>query len=127
MLELARLGLEHLGPPSADDDIDTDALVLSLRASYKPVAGGDGACYQLEVEGEPFNVTVEGGGAQTARGQISQPRCTITSGARALARLLSGATDPDAAIASGELELSGPRRELDRFLQTFSYPSARRA
>ncbi len=127
VLELARLGLEHLGLPGADDDIDTDALVLSLRASYKPLAGGDGASYQLEVEGEPFSVTVGDAGADTARGHAAEPRCTITAGARALAGLLSGATDPDGAISSGELQLSGPRRELDRFLETFAYPSARRA
>jgi DNA-binding HxlR family transcriptional regulator len=127
VLELARLGLEHLGPPGADDEIDTVALVLSLRASYKPVAGGDGASYGLEIEGEPFNVTVGETGATTARGQTAEPRCTITTGARTLAQLLSGAREPDAAIASGELQLSGPRRELDRFLDTFAYPSARPA
>jgi DNA-binding HxlR family transcriptional regulator len=126
VLELARLGLEHLGPPGEDDAIDTDALVLSLRASYKPLAGGDGASYQLELEGEPFSVTVGDAGAQTARGQTPEPRCTITAGARALAQLLSGVTDPDEAISSGEVQLSGPRRELDRFLETFAYPSARR-
>jgi DNA-binding HxlR family transcriptional regulator len=127
VLELARLGLEHLGPPAEGDEIDTDALVLSLRASYKPGAGGDGASYQLEVEGEPFSVTVADGGAQTARGQADEPRCAITAGARALAQLLSGAIGPDEAIASGELQLTGPRRELDRFLEAFSYPGARRA
>jgi DNA-binding HxlR family transcriptional regulator len=127
VLELARLGIEHLGPPSADDDIDTDALVLSLRASYKPMDGDDDGSYQLEVEGEPFSVTVSAGWVETARGQADEPRCTIAAGARALAQLLSGGTDADEALASGELELSGPRRELDRFLQTFAYPSARQA
>jgi DNA-binding HxlR family transcriptional regulator len=126
VLELARVGLEHLGPPGADEDIDTDALVLSLRASYKPLAGGEAGTYQLEIEGEPFSVTVVDGGAETARGQADDPRCAITAGARALAQLLSGAIDPDQAIASGELQLTGPRRELDRFLDTFSYPGGRR-
>jgi DNA-binding HxlR family transcriptional regulator len=125
VLELARLGLEQLGPPGEEDDIDTVALILSLRASYTPVAGGDGASYQLEVEGEPFNVTVGDAGAVTARGQTPEPRCTITAGARALAELLSGATDPDQALASGELRLDGPRDELDRFVETFAYPTAR--
>jgi DNA-binding HxlR family transcriptional regulator len=127
LLELARLGLEHLGPPGADDDIDTDALVLSLRASYTPPAGGENASYQLELEGEPFSVTVADGWVDTARGLADEPRCTITTGARALAQLLSGVTDADAAIAGGELELAGPRRELDRFLDAFAYPSARRS
>jgi DNA-binding HxlR family transcriptional regulator len=124
VLELARLGLEHLGPPGPDDDIDTDALVLSLRASYKPVPGSGAGSYQLEIEGEPFIVTVADGAAETARGQADEPRCAITVGARALAQLLSGAIGPDQAIANGELRLTGPRRELDRFLDSFAYPSA---
>jgi len=127
VLELARLGLEHLGQPGADDDIDTDALVLSLRASYRPASGTDPASYQLEVEGEPFSVTVGDGSAQTARGQAEEPRCTIRAGARALAQLLSGATEADQAIAGGELQLTGPRSELDRFIDTFAYPTARQA
>lgn len=122
VLELARLGLEHLGPPGPDDDVNTAAFVLSLRASYRPSAGRDGARYQLEVDGEPFSVTVEDGRVRTARGQADEPRCTIAAGARELAQLLCGVTDPDEAIAAGELKLSGPRRELDRFLDAFAYP-----
>jgi DNA-binding HxlR family transcriptional regulator len=123
VLELARLGLEHLGPPEPDDDINTGALVLSLRARYRPQGARDGARYQLEVDGEPFSVTVADGRVETARGRVDEPRCTIVASGRALAQLLYGATKPDEAIAAGELQLSGPRREFDRFLDAFSYPS----
>ncbi len=123
VLELARLGIEHLKAPAADEDINPDALVLSLRASFKPDDVRDGASYQLELEGEPYTVTVRDERAETGRGEADEPLCTIRSNARTLARLLSGATNPDAAIAAGELQLSGPRNELDQFLDTFAYPA----
>jgi DNA-binding HxlR family transcriptional regulator len=126
VLELARIGLDHLGAPTADDNIDPDALVLSLRASFNP--GDDQqleASYQLEVDGEPFAVTVGEGRADTARGTADDPQMTISASASTLAQLLCGTAEPDEAIATGTLELTGPRPQLDRFLQTFSYPAGR--
>ena len=122
VLELARLGIEQLGPPAADEDINADALVLSLRASFAPGVDSRAGSYQLELDGEPFAVTMRDGRAETARGQADEPRCTIVAGARTLAQLLCGAADPGDAIATGELRLSGPRTELDRFLDKFAYP-----
>jgi DNA-binding HxlR family transcriptional regulator len=125
VLELARLGVEQLGPPAADDDIDTDALVLSLRASFTPSPDrNDEACYQLEVDGEPFTVTVREARVETTRGYVGDAQLAISTSARTLARLLCGAADPDEAIAAGDLRLAGPRPELDRFMQAFAYPRA---
>jgi DNA-binding HxlR family transcriptional regulator len=125
VLELARLGIDHLGLPAPDEAIDTDTLVLSLRASYKPQAPGAAtAAYQLEVDGEPFTVTIGDGRADTARGQIDDPQCTISTSARTLARLLSGATDPQQALTAGDLQLTGPQSCLTAFLGAFAYPPA---
>jgi DNA-binding HxlR family transcriptional regulator len=126
VLELARLGLEHLGLPADDDNIDTDSLVLSLRASFAPEKPQADATYQLELDGEPFAVTVREGWVETMRGQADEPQLTISTRAPTLAQLLSGATETDTAISSGALELTGPRRQFDRFLRSFSYPTARR-
>lgn len=124
VIELARLGLEHLGPPAADEQIDTEALVLSLRASFHPErAASPGESYQLELDGEQFAVTVRDGRAETARGQAQDPQCTLSASARTLAQLLSGASDPNAAIAAGELQIIGPRPALDKFLEAFAYPT----
>jgi DNA-binding HxlR family transcriptional regulator/putative sterol carrier protein len=126
VLELARLGIERLGPPAADDDIDTDALVLSLRASFTPDPDGTAeASYELNLDGEPFAVYVRDGRADTARGQADDASLTMSTSTRTLAQLLCGGTDPDQAIAARELQIAGPRSELDRFLTTFAYPVAR--
>ena len=100
LLELARLGINRLGPPPADQDIRPSAVVLSL------------------------SVTVQNRRLDVARGQASSPRCTISTNARLLAQLLSGAIEPAHAISTGELALDGPRTELERFLQTLAYPTA---
>jgi DNA-binding HxlR family transcriptional regulator len=126
VLELARLGIERLGPPAADDDIDTDALVLSLRASFTPDVHGDAeASYQLDLDDEPFTVTVRDGRAETRRGQADDAQLAIKTSSRTLARLLCGGIGPDEMTATGELELTGPRSELDRFVAAFAYPAAR--
>jgi DNA-binding HxlR family transcriptional regulator len=123
VLELARLGIDHLGLPAPDEPIDTDTLVLSLRASFKPQApGGARAAYQLEIDGEPFTVTTGDGRADTARGQIDDPLCTISASARTLAQLLSGAADPEEALTAGDLRLTGARSCLTGFLDAFAYP-----
>lgn len=124
VLELARLGIERLGPPAADEDIRPGAVVLSLRASLNPGAAGDArASYQLQLDGEPFTISVGDGQVETARGQTAAPLFTLTTSARTLAELLSGATDPAAAIGAGALQTDATPAALERFLNTFAYPA----
>jgi DNA-binding HxlR family transcriptional regulator/putative sterol carrier protein len=123
VLELARVGLARLGEPAAQEDIGVDALVLSLRASFRPeIAGEAEETYQLELDGEPFAVSVHPGWAETARGTASGARGTFTATPRAFARLLSGGVDPEAALAEGELKVEGSGAALKRFLAIFAYP-----
>jgi putative sterol carrier protein len=123
VLTLARLGVAQLGSPSPEDDINADALVLLLRASFRGEhAGGDpGPTYQLELDGEPYAVTVGPGWVDTRRGAADNPTLTLRTSARTLAEILSGAEPAAAALADGRLAAEGPEPELDRFLAAFSY------
>jgi DNA-binding HxlR family transcriptional regulator len=126
IFELGRLGLAMLGPPADDDLVTPDALVLSLRPSFRAdVAGDVEESYQVELDGEAYVVNVHPGWAEAARGTASEPRLTLATSTRTFARLLSGATDAKAALSGGELKIDGHRRALDRFLAIFSYPAAR--
>jgi DNA-binding HxlR family transcriptional regulator len=126
ILELGRIGLAMLGPPADDDLVTPDAVVLSLRPSFRAdVAGDVEERYQVELDGEPYFVNVHPGWAEAARGTASEPQLTLATSASTFARLLSGATDAKAALSGGELKIDGPRRALDRFLAIFSYPAAR--
>ncbi|HEX4109978.1 MAG TPA: winged helix-turn-helix transcriptional regulator [Solirubrobacteraceae bacterium] len=125
VLALAQIGLDRLGAPAADEDISPAALVLSLRASlHHDRAAHAEDDYQLELDGESFTVTIENGQLQTTRGPAPNPRCTISTSARTLAQMLSGAADPKAAMAAGDLRLDGPQSCLTRFVSTFAYPTA---
>jgi DNA-binding HxlR family transcriptional regulator len=128
VLELARLGLAHLGTPSPDENISSEAVVLSLRASFRPeVAGEADQSYQLDLDGERFVVRVRPGWAETTRGQAPDPQITLTTTARTFAQLVSRAIDAKSAVTEGKLQIDGPRRSLDRFLAIFSYPGSREA
>src|SRR5262249_7032878 len=126
VLELARIGLTRLGAPADDEDISPDALVVSLRASFRPdVAGDVDESYQVELDGEPYAVHVRRGSAEPARGTVPDPQLTLATRARTFAGLLAGATEAKAALSTGELQIDGPRRALDRFLAMFAYPAGR--
>jgi DNA-binding HxlR family transcriptional regulator/putative sterol carrier protein len=128
VLELGRIGLARLGPPTEDDSVVADALVLSLRASFRPDVAGDAEeSYQLELDGEPYVVNVHSGWAETAPGTAAHPELTLVTSAQTFAELISGAIDAKTALSAGDVQVDGSRRALDRFLATFSYPVAREA
>ena len=123
VLELGRIGLASLGPPTDDDLLTSDALVLSLRPSFRPeVAGEAEESYRLELDGESYVVNVHPGWAETGRGTASDPQLTLTATTQTFAALISGAVDADAALSAGDLSIDGSRAALDRFLAIFSYP-----
>src|SRR5262245_51893895 len=105
VLELGRVGLARLGPPSDDDLVTADALVLSLRPSFRAeVAGEAEESYQVELDGESYVVNVHPGWAETGRGTAANPPLTLTTTARAFAALISGAIDANAALSGGDLQ-----------------------
>jgi len=123
VLELGRIGLARLGSPAHDDLVTSDALVLSLRPSFRPdVAGEADETYRLELDGESYVVNVHPGRAETGRGIAPDPQLTLTTTSRTFAALISGAIDAKAALSAGDIRIDGSRRALDRFLAIFSYP-----
>jgi SCP-2 sterol transfer family/HxlR-like helix-turn-helix len=124
VLALAKVGLERLGAPGADEKISPAALVLLLRASFHEDHPAQAqAAYQLELDGEPFAVTIADGHVETARGEATNPQCTISTSARTLAQVLAGAIEPTAALAAGDLQLVGPESCLMEFSRSFGYPT----
>jgi DNA-binding HxlR family transcriptional regulator/putative sterol carrier protein len=126
VLELGRIGLPLLGPPAPDDLVTPDALVLSLRPSFRPdIAGEVEESYQLDLDGELYVVKVHPGWAETSHGNASDPRLTLATTTETFAGLLSGAIDPKEAVSEGAVQIDGPRRSLERFLAMFAYPARR--
>ena len=128
VLELARVGLMHLGAPAEDEDVSAEAVVLSLRASFRPeVAGDRHERYQLDLEGDQFAVTVHPGWAETARGPADDPKLSVISSVRTFALLISRALPLQSALANGDVEIRGTKRDAEHFLAIFSYPGSRGA
>jgi DNA-binding HxlR family transcriptional regulator/putative sterol carrier protein len=126
VLALARLGVQQLGAPAADEDVNADALVLLLRASFRGEYSSDdpGASYQLELDDEPYAVVVHAGWVETRRGPATEPACTLRTSPRTLAQILSGALAAETAIADGRLTATGAPSEFDGFLANFSFAAA---
>jgi hypothetical protein len=126
VLALARLGVGQLGSPAAEDDVNADALVLLLRASFSGEYASDdpGPGYQLELDGEPYAVVGHPGWIETRRGPATDPACTLRTDPRTLAEILSGALPAETAIADGRLAVDGPVEQLDAFLAAFAFAPA---
>lgn len=126
VLALAKVGLDRLGPPGPDEPINAASITTLLRASFDAERAGDAEVrYQLELGEEQFTVAVADGWVNTVRGHADDVACTISTSPHLLAELLATGVPADAALASGELRLDGPRTCLDEFLRNFSYPAAR--
>jgi DNA-binding HxlR family transcriptional regulator len=126
VVSLSRVGLGRLGSPQPEDDVSADAVVLLLRASFRPVASGAGqrVAYQLTLDGDDYSVEIDGDGVDTRRGRSSEARCAVSTTPRVLAELLSGAASPDDAVADGRIELTGPASDLEAFVKTFCFAQA---
>jgi DNA-binding HxlR family transcriptional regulator/putative sterol carrier protein len=124
VLALAQLGVERLGEPAENETINPAALVLSLRASFHPGrAQTPPHSYQLELDGEPFAVTIDHDHVEIIQGRTPNPDSTITTTAHTLAQLLSGAVDAKTATTKGDLQTKGPKSPMRRFLDAFAYPT----
>jgi DNA-binding HxlR family transcriptional regulator len=114
---LAQVGFAFLGEPEDDAQIPPDRLALALRAAFDPGAVPDhGATYQLELDAEPFVITVRGEGIQVAPGRAPAADLTLRTDPLTLTRLLRGTGGAREACARGALQLEGDPGRLDQFL-----------
>jgi putative sterol carrier protein len=96
-----------------------ERLVLALRAAFDATAVPDHrATYQLQLDDEGFYLVVDGSEIDVAPGSTPHATLTLSTSPVTLTRLLRG-TDPDDAIARGDLRLEGRRSSLDDFLAAF--------
>ena len=118
---LAQVGFAFLGEPDDDAQIPPDRLALALRAAFDPGAVPDhSATYQLELDAEPFIITVRGEEIAVAPGSAPAADLTLRTDPLTLTRLLRGSGGARDARASGALRLEGDPGRLDQFLAAFA-------
>ncbi|HEX6652297.1 MAG TPA: winged helix-turn-helix transcriptional regulator [Thermoleophilaceae bacterium] len=124
ILVIGHAGLRLLGAPAEDEDVRAERVVLSLRVSFRPgEAAGTSDTYGLEIDGEPFTITVADGSLDIAKASAEDPAMRLTTDGRTLVGLLMGQVSGADALASGAATLEGRRGALERFLKVFGYPS----
>jgi DNA-binding HxlR family transcriptional regulator len=125
ILALGRVGLGLLGEPTSTDDVRPEPLALSLRLAFRPEAASNlEETYNLVIDGEPFNVAVANATGDVHPGAAPDAALSLTCAGRTLVSLLRAETTADEALADNDVELSGDRSALDRFLAAFAYPTA---
>jgi DNA-binding HxlR family transcriptional regulator len=110
--------------PPESREIGPDSIVLALRSLFDPEAAGDlDATYELRIGEQPFRVGIAAGGLDLSRDPAEAPAATLTfPDAPTMAAVLTGQLPFDQALASGALQLDGPRQAAKRFLRLFPMP-----
>ncbi|HWA48423.1 MAG TPA: winged helix-turn-helix transcriptional regulator [Dongiaceae bacterium] len=103
--------------------MSVNSVVLSFRTMFNSDAAGDfRARLQLNLSGEPFQVTIGDGVIAIMRGEIAQPDATLDGSSDAIAALVYGGRDLDEAVRVGELNVGGDVAKLKRFARLFPLP-----
>jgi DNA-binding HxlR family transcriptional regulator/putative sterol carrier protein len=120
VLALARVGMAALGQPRREETFRPEWLTLTLRANFDPdAAHGVRETYELRVDGQPVHVRVDRGRVEARSGPAAEPDLVLEAKAPALARLGRGELEPEEALTSGALRVSGDPGALLRFLRVF--------
>jgi DNA-binding HxlR family transcriptional regulator len=122
VLHLARWGSRT--PLTSDAELSTDALILALRTTFDPAAGGDlRASYELRLGNDRFHAGVADGRIELSRGGADRPDAVIETSATTLRSLVFGGRSLADAQRSGDLKLEGHHEAAARFLGLFPRPS----
>jgi len=111
--------------PPDSQAIGPDSIVLALRSLFDPEIAGDlSASYNLQIGEDRYRVDVAAGEVHLERGAATDPEVTFTvPDAPTLAAVLTDHLPLEDALASGALQIDGPRQAAKRFLRFFPMPA----
>jgi hypothetical protein len=115
LLGLARWGAQTLGDPQGEVTVSPAALVLGLRASFRPQAAGDlRAVFALQVEDAVVHARVADGALEAGEGPAADADVTITSDL-SLREVIAGEQSP----ADAGVRAEGDTSLVERFAEIF--------
>jgi DNA-binding HxlR family transcriptional regulator len=123
LLRLDLWGARSLREPYPEDIVTTCSMAMSLRAAFHPEAARDlRARYELRMGEVVVHAQIADGALEVGEGSLPEADLVIDTGP-AIRPLLAGELSPAEAIESGEVQLTGDRELLSRFVEVFSIPS----
>ena len=123
ILALGRWGTSVPFPPDGHD-LGPDSTILALKTVFDPKAARNGdLSVELRLGEQTFSAQVDGRGIEIARGTAADPDAVLTTSTMTLVGLLWQGLGLGEAERSGQVELEGDRRKLERFLGLFAVGS----
>jgi DNA-binding HxlR family transcriptional regulator len=119
VIRLGRWGAKSLSEPGPEDILTTDAMIMAIRAAFRPeAAGGDDVSYELRVGEVVIHFRAGRGELAVAAGALPEADLAIETGP-AIRALMTGELGPADAIARESVRLTGDSELLTRFVETF--------
>jgi DNA-binding HxlR family transcriptional regulator len=119
VIALGRWGAQRLGDPRPGEIVTEDAMVIALRATFRPEAAGrTRASYELRLGNVVFNAQVANGSASVAPGPLPKADLIIETGP-AIRLLLAHEMTPEQALRKKLVRITGDPKLLDRFVRMF--------
>jgi DNA-binding HxlR family transcriptional regulator len=116
---LGRWGAKSLGEPREGEIVTPSSLIMALRTTFRPEAArGAGASYELRLGPICIHARFGRGRLEVGQGPLPDADLIIETGP-AIRALMAGEVNPQDAVASGLVRLTGDPALLDRFVQAF--------
>jgi DNA-binding HxlR family transcriptional regulator len=123
---LGRWGARSLGPPQPDDALAPGWLVNAVRATCTSGCLPD-KVFELRVADDTVTARFDDGELVVEAGSSDNADTVITTDAATLFSIAAGQISTSDAIKAKELEVTGNRKDAERFLSFFSFDEPRSA
>ncbi len=108
-----------------DGELGVNSLILSFRTMFNPdSAKGLKASYELRLGEETFYVKVSNGQFEVARGHATKPDAVLETSPTTLTALVYGGRTLSEAVKANEVNLTGDKKMMERFLKLFPLPQS---
>jgi len=119
---LGRFGSRFLGAPRKSDAMLPRAYFVAMRGTFVPeAAAGIDETYEIRIQDLVFEVRIGRGRLSTREGPASHPDAVMTMAVETLNALLFRALTPEAALASGRVQIQGDPQALSRFVGVLEF------
>ncbi|MGE2718185.1 winged helix-turn-helix transcriptional regulator [Mycolicibacterium celeriflavum] len=121
---LGLAGWVHQSPRMRYDlPLSADSLMLSLKMLFDGAAAqGIRLTAALHIGDEQFFARIDDGDLTIARADADEPDVTLATDSATLLSLVRGQQSLDEAIAAGQLDATGVRSTVERFMRLFPVP-----